>query len=115
MGTNVNRIITYQIVSLSSGFAGPPSRKRSWHTLMPVGVSVTVSTGNPICVKDYRGSYHNPARATPYLRNPVIHDLGNVKSFGASLVNYGSGRNWDKRTSRFADTLPQIAGDRVRI
>ena len=82
---------------------------------MPLGVSVTVSTGNPICAKIYSGSYHNPVRVAPYLRDPVIHDPGNVKSFGASLVNYGNGTNPNMRTSRFADTLPQIAGDRVRI
>jgi hypothetical protein len=81
---------------------------------MPVGVSVTVSTGYPICVRDYSGSYHDPASAAPYLRNPMIHDPGNVKSFGATL-NYRNGANPNMRTSCFADTLPQVAGDRVRI
>ena len=78
---------TYHIVSLSSGFAGPSSRKRSWRTLMPVEVSVTAITGNPICVKDFGGSGHSQTGAAPYLRNPVFHDLGNVKSFGASVIN----------------------------
>ena len=107
-------VCTYQIVLLSSGFAGPPSRKRSWRTLMPVEVSVTVSTGKPIFVKNYSGSYLKGA--APYLRNPVIHYPGNVKSFGASLINYRNGGNPNTmHTSRFADTFPQVAGDRVRI
>ena len=54
---------THQIVSLSAGLAGPSSRKRSWRTLMPVDVSVTVSTGNPIytpCLErsQYRRNSH---------------------------------------------------------
>jgi hypothetical protein len=80
---------------------------------MPVEVSVTVRTGKPIFVKNYSGSYHKGA--APYLRNPVIHDPGNVKSFGASIINYRNGTNSNMRTSRFADTLPQVAGDRVGI
>ena len=82
---------------------------------MLVGISVTASTGNPICVRDYSGSYHSPARTAPYLRNPVIRDPGNVKSFGASLINCRNGANLDMRTSCFASALPQVTGDRVQI
>lgn len=36
---------TVQMVSLSFGCAGPVARNRSWRTWIPLGFSVTVSTG----------------------------------------------------------------------